>query len=145
MKETAYWRKMRLGAVLNFVVVSAWLALCLQPTNAGESHQPVTTSPANSGSSPQKNPGMRIFVDPKTGKVTKPAPQSELPEASQKSLEITKEPSPELFEAPSPRPGGGVMIDLKGQFRSPLKATRDAEGKLSIKHEPGTSDSMEKK
>jgi hypothetical protein len=145
MKETAYWRKMRLGAVLNFVVVSAWFALDLQPANAIEPAQPVAAPPATSASAPQKDPGMKIFVDPKTGKISKPAPQLELPEASQKSLEITKEPSPELFEAPSPRPGGGVMIDLKGQFRSPLKATRDAEGKLSIKHEPGTSAAMEKK
>lgn len=145
MNESIYWKDIRLNALINIAVASAWVALTPQPANAAEPHRPATTSPAISGSAPQKDPGMKIFVDPKTGKISRPSPQPALPEASQRSLQVTKEPSPELFEVPSPRSGGGVMIDLKGQFRSPLTATRDAAGKLSIKHQSETSGSGAKK
>jgi hypothetical protein len=145
MKQTTYWKKIRLNALINIILLNAWVALVPQPTGATEPQQPAATSPAISGSAPQKDPGMKIFVDPKTGEISKPAPQPVLPEAAQRSFEAVKEPLPELLEMPSPRPGGGVMIDLQGQFRSPLKATRDADGKLSIKHQSETSGSREKK
>lgn len=146
MNESIYRKDIRLNALINIAIASAWFALTPQPTNAAETHRPVAAaSPATSGSAPQKDPGMKIFVDPKTGEMSKPAPQPVLPEATQRSFEAVKEPLPELLEMPSPRPGGGIMIDLKGQFRTPLKASRDADGKLSIKHEAETSGSKQKK
>ncbi len=33
-------------------------------------------------------------------------------------------------------PGGGVMIDLKGRFRSALTATLSADGKVMMAHVP---------
>jgi hypothetical protein len=41
-----------------------------------------------------------------------------------------------LVETLSPVPGGGVKVDLQGRFRSPLIATQDAEGKITIQHLP---------
>ena len=46
-----------------------------------------------------------------------------------------------LEVVPSPVPGGGVMIDLKGRFRSELTATLGPDGKVEIQHgpcDPGT-------
>jgi hypothetical protein len=148
MKESIAWQQIRLNtliALIQLASLSAWIALMPPPSNATEPQRPVATSPATSAAAPQKDPGMKIFVDPKTGKISKPSPPAELPEASQKSLQEAQEPLPQLFEVPSPRPGGGGMIDLKGQFRNPLKVTRDADGKLSIKHQSGSSSSQEKK
>ena len=37
------------------------------------------------------------------------------------------------------------MIDLKGHFRTPLAATIDADGKVTLKHESGEPAGAEKK
>ena len=37
------------------------------------------------------------------------------------------------------------MIDLKGHFRTPLVATIDADGKVTLKHESGAPAGAEKK
>jgi hypothetical protein len=39
-----------------------------------------------------------------------------------------------LEERPSPVPGGGTMVDLKGRFQSPLTATIDSNGDIKIEH-----------
>jgi hypothetical protein len=39
-----------------------------------------------------------------------------------------------LVEAPSPVPGGGVMVDLQGRFRSMLFATIGPDGRVKIMH-----------
>ena len=39
-----------------------------------------------------------------------------------------------LVEEISPVPGGGVMIDLKGRFQSPLIITQDPAGKQKNRH-----------
>jgi hypothetical protein len=39
-----------------------------------------------------------------------------------------------LQEEPSPVPGGGMMIDLKGRHHSPIKATIDSDGRTTVDH-----------
>jgi hypothetical protein len=81
---------------------------------------------------------MRIYRDPVTGELGDPpaeAPdQISLPPADALSTS-----SEGLVETPSPMPDGGVMVDLQGRFRSPLIATQDAEGKITIQHLPSGS------
>ena len=78
-----------------------------------------------------KAPGMVIHVDPATGKIL-PAPPSsgEIPQQAAKS----QIPAPQLYEVPSPTPGGGIMVDLKGQFLTPLVATVGPDGKVTLEH-----------
>ena len=84
-------------------------------------------------STPEGSAGMRVYRDPKTGRF-------EVPPADASAAEALP-PSPAsstshegLVETPSPVPGGGILIDLQGRFRSSLKATIDPNGHLTIEH-----------
>jgi hypothetical protein len=123
----------------------------IQPTLAAE-WQPTSTEATQAPSSATLVPGhdeqpagavegatgMRIYRDPVTGELGDPpaeAPdQISLPPADALSTS-----SEGLVETPSPMPDGGVMVDLQGRFRSPLIATQDAEGKITIQHLPSGS------
>jgi hypothetical protein len=78
---------------------------------------------------------MRIYRDPVTGEL------GDLPAEAPAQVSLPPDDtlstsSEGLVETPSPVPGGGVMVDLQGRFRSPLIATQDAEGKITIQHLP---------
>ncbi len=88
---------------------------------------------------------MRVYIDPNTGEIQEPpagAPTAETTESLEKAFSTSSEG---LVETPSPVPGGGVILDLQGRFRSPLVATQDADGKISIEHMPAVPGSGEKK
>jgi hypothetical protein len=87
---------------------------------------------------------MRVYVDPETGEFTVPPKEARAAEAP--APEAAFSTSHEgLVVIPSPVPGGGVMVDLKGRFRSPLTATLGADGKVEMRHRPcvPTSDGKE--
>jgi len=127
---------------LKFVTVAAFflagvtLQSCSNPsTNTGQTSSQttgVTTSP-----------GLKAYKDPVTGKFGPPPAgvQSSLPSATIKNRQST---TSVLKEVPIPGIGGGTMVDLKGQFRKDLIATKDANGKITITHAPGTAGSSEK-
>lgn len=82
-------------------------------------------------------PGMTIYRDPTTGQFVPPpagppGPSKPLPTPSPGSSTSHAD----LVERPSVVPGGGVIIDLEGRFRGPLTATVDADGKVTIQHQP---------
>jgi len=79
---------------------------------------------------------MRIYRDPVTGELGDP-PAEAPAQVSLPPDDALSTSSEGLVETPSPGPGGGVMVDLQGRFRSPLIATQDAEGKITIQHLPG--------
>jgi len=79
--------------------------------------------------------GMRIYRDPVTGELVDP-PAEAPDQVSLPPDDALSTSSEGLMETPSPVPGGGVMVDLQGRFRSPLVATQDAEGKIKIQHLP---------
>jgi hypothetical protein len=76
----------------------------------------------------------RVTIDPETGEFVSPPEHQTL--AADESIQ------PSAFsiraemmeEEPSPVPEGGVMIDLKGRFKSPVRATIEANGKTTIEH-----------
>jgi len=126
---------------LNLVTIAAFflagttLQSCSNPsTNTGQTSQTngVTTSP-----------GLKAYKDPVTGKFGPPPAgvQSSLPASA---LNNQKSAVSVMKEVPSPVIGGGMMIDLKGRFRKDLMATKDANGKITITHAPGTAGSSEK-
>ncbi|MGH7825879.1 MAG: post-PEP-CTERM-1 domain-containing protein [Candidatus Binatia bacterium] len=152
MKASTCWKIAGFRASIKIAIASAWVTFIPQQVDSTEPHLAIpdtkqvsssaaqtSEAPDKSSASPQKASGMRIYIDPKSGEISKPPPQPLPVERLQRSLEAAKEPPMELRESLSPRPGGGVMIDLKGRFRSSLRAVRDADGKLSLTHEPETS------
>ena len=126
---------------------SVFLAGGMQPAVAGEDQQTrsvemeASSGAAVVGDNEGKTAGiregdaaMRVYRDPDTGQIGEPpagAPPTEVPGRLRDALSTSSEG---LVETTSPTPGGGVMVDLKGRFLSPLIATRDADGKLSIQH-----------
>jgi hypothetical protein len=84
---------------------------------------------------PVMKEGINIYIDPQTGEFIQE------PRQGQEALKITPEmqnatstSSEGLVEEISPVPGGGVMIDLKGRFQSPLIITQDPSGKQKTRH-----------
>jgi hypothetical protein len=82
--------------------------------------------------------GMKIYRDPVTGELVDPPAEVEA-QVSPPPDDALSTSSEGLVETLSPVPGGGVMVDLQRRFRSPLIATQDAEGKITIQHLPGGS------
>ena len=60
---------------------------------------------------------MRIYRDPGTGELGDP-PAEAPAQVSLPPADALSTSSEGLVETPSPVPGGGVMIDLRGRFRS---------------------------
>ena len=88
-------------------------------------------------------PGFVVHIDPITGEIL-PGPSAGAL-TPPKAAETAKMPAPQFFAAPSSVPGGGVVIDLQGHFRTPLVATIDADGKMTLKHEtPIPADAVKK-
>jgi hypothetical protein len=82
---------------------------------------------------PQGSTGLRVCVDPETGEFTVPPSDVRAAEQSAAAFSTSHEG---LVETSSPGPGGGVMVDLEGRFRSPLTATVGTDGKLKMYHRP---------
>ena len=79
----------------------------------------------------------RATIDPETGEFVSP-PEQETPAASESIQPSAFSISAETMEeAPSPVPGGGVMIDLKGRFQSPVSASIQGNGETTIEHPAG--------
>ena len=93
-------------------------------------------NPGQVADSAQGSPGMRVYVDPATGEFGAPPswaarrPESLAPEAAYSTSDVG------LVETPSAVPGGGVMVDLQGRFRSPVIAAMDADGRVTMQHAP---------
>jgi len=91
----------------------------------------------------EKAAGIVVHIDPTTREFLPEPPATGVAEPP--AADAAKAPLPELYEVASPTPGGGVMIDLKGHFRTPLVATMDADGNVTLKHESGVPAGAEKK
>ena len=136
------------------VVVVFVVAFCTQCTDGGHApsvedvrpEKAVATSPSpeatgapakghNDRTAPVTSGAQRAYIDPETGELTTP-PAGEVPEAAAETPAAALGASEEaLEEKQSPVPGGGVMVDLKGRFHSPLSATIDKDGKTKIEHQ----------
>ena len=158
MKVYVALKKVGMGMLLSMLPFSASCALGTGPVISPEPQQArsreggppfaaaaSTEDDKKTSGATEGTPGMRVYIDPKTGEFTKPPPGVAPTEVSPSLKDALSTSSEGLVETPSPAPGGGVMIDLQGRFRSPLTATRDAEGKLKIQHQPRPSESSEKK
>jgi hypothetical protein len=80
-------------------------------------------------------PGMKVYIDPRTGRIVSEAPPGIAPlPLTPKEQSALSTSHQGLVQAPSSLPGGGVKLDLQGRFQSPLIATTDANGEVKIQH-----------
>ncbi len=116
-----------------------------QQTDTAQERAEIEGTPAASA------PGaasLTVTKDPITGRL-RPATADELAELTTEDTQKAVSTSDvDLFEVASPAPGGGVMVDLQGRFKSAHQASRSAGGELLIEcdsedhenhdHEPAT-------
>ncbi len=150
MKRPKFWIKIELGALM--LILSAGCSPSV-PSSAdtedraasSESSQPpqgtaqVTETRQPAAGATEKAPGMIIHIDPITGEIVS-TPATPLP-----TDKLTTETPKELRVVPSPVPGGGVMIELDDRFSTPQKATVEADGKVTIKHQSAPTTTGAKK
>jgi hypothetical protein len=128
--------------LISFTLTSA-CAGPISPQVIGRGQSNVMTAQTPSGTVPDAvdtsndasviTAGMRIYLDPQTGEVATPPP-AVAAQSQKQSLQTVKPAVTELYETLSPTPGGGFMVELKDQFHSPVTATVDADGKVSVQH-----------
>lgn len=76
----------------------------------------------------------RAYVDPETGKlIPRPAQEAAAERVSAQPSALGC-PDDEEEVKPSPVKDGGIMVDLKGRFQNPIKATVDEQGGSRIEH-----------
>jgi hypothetical protein len=80
--------------------------------------------------------GLSVYIDPETGEFISPEEAGVQPDEkfTPPATYSTSTYQENLKEVPSPVSGGGMMVDLKGQFQSPLTATIDDHGNIKIEH-----------
>jgi hypothetical protein len=137
------------------LAAGACFAVAAQPALAQEG-PPAVSAQAQSGSSvspppaekpaavPEGASGMKGFIDPQTGAIRPdPAPGTTPLELTPQERNAASTSHQDLVQVPSSEPGGGVKLDLRGRFQSPLMGTIDANGKLKMQHlgdMPGSGD-----
>jgi hypothetical protein len=133
-------RNVRRGPLATALSLGACLAvvggLDADPARAdcGEAHAPAEAGLTPAGAAAAAGGGLRIQIDPQTGRFTEPPPGT-VPPAGPPAAEAARSTSGVgLVEVPSPTPGGGVKVDLQGRFQSPLVGTVGPDGKVRIEH-----------
>lgn len=91
---------------------------------------------------PQRESGaQKAYMDPETGQFINP-PIHDVPVPNEPiEASAFRSSVDNMEEKSSPVHGGGMMIDLKGRFQSPITVTIEGKGKTKIKHQ--TNDKME--
>ena len=92
--------------------------------------------PAPQVASSNASPAMKAHVDPKTGRLG-PPPVGAVRAATPATPAVNSSHAG-LVEEPGKGPGGGVIVDLQGRFRSHVTATIGTNGQLTTRcEEPG--------
>lgn len=160
MEECTNPKKAKRTLLVSTLVLSVSFAVSIQPVLPAELQQtssaetPVsphatTTVAEKRGEktvhSPREAAGIRVYINPTTGEILEPSAGALAVETPESLAEAFNTSSAGLVETPSPVPGGGIILDLQGRFHSPLVATQEADGKISIEHMPVVPSSGEKK
>lgn len=131
----------RLAVVMIVLVFCTQCTQASPPSTADGSRQTdikAATAQKQGGTvlqAPGESSAQKAYIDPETGDLTTPVEQ-EAPAARELSSSARAiEPAAKMQEQPSPVPGGGTMIDLKGRFHSPLSATVEEDGQTRIEHQ----------
>ncbi len=99
--------------------------MCGSAQAAGTDDKATPSPPENAAVA---SPGMKVYIDPETG---------ELLEQPPKGTQAMVTPSaalPEPEQVESPVPGGGVMVDVRKRFQTPLQVRMGSDGKPVLRH-----------
>jgi len=138
MKQSNFWNGASLVAMAIFASGCAAKMAAPKAVEAPSIHsqhaQPQLDTARTAGAMASENaPGFVVHINPITGEIPPGPPAGAL--TPPQAAETAKVPAPQFFTVPSAVPGGGVMVDLQGHFLTPLVATIDADGKVTLKHE----------
>ncbi len=84
-------------------------------------------------SAPAPGAGMRVYIDPRTGKVGPPpaaVPPAAAPEAAGRGRAAA--PVEPLVEVPGRSAAGGYTVDLRRRLRGDVAARRDGSGNVDV-------------
>lgn len=136
-------RNLLIFLIILFISVSFQPSLFAQDTqnNPEVSEEAIDeTSPENIEKGPISPPagssGMKVYRDPETGEFLDSPPErlpAEIKRAEEQAISTSHEG---LEQRKVDKPGGGVMMDLKGRFRHYQTATKDADGNITIRCTP---------
>jgi hypothetical protein len=143
-REPTRVRRTRIPVLVTAVVFGFAAVWTLTPSGRESSRAQTSAQSAIRKSQPSLPgvAGQRIYIDPATGKFTeRPVDARAAQEDAQDNALSTSHEG--LVERPLP--GGGSVIDLQGRFQSPLIATLDANGKLTIDHPKAAQPPVAKK
>jgi hypothetical protein len=135
MKMRAYGNRFTRNLCASVLGTSFCVLMGWQPALPADF--PASSEPPQDGNgwSAQQSPGLKVHIDPKTGKVL-PAPAPGTPPLSLSPQEENAFSTSHqgLKEVKSAKPGGGYRLDLQGRFQSPLGATVDPNGNVQLEH-----------
>ena len=127
-----------------FILLLAAVFFCTHCTEAGAPvHQAADNKASNAPhtamnppAGPSASSAQKAHVDPDSGALT-PRPDGPAdPEISSLRQAPADTPDEDLKAQPSPVPGGGMMIDLKGKYRKPISATAAGDDAAIDRGEP---------
>ncbi len=151
MRSPAGFRGVEIGLpmLLSAFALGLWV-FAIQPAAADEPRpapagksRPNCVIPAQPAA-PPASPGLRAFVDPQTGELTRP-PVGRRPDGVPAPRAELSTSGEGLVEVPVPAPSPGVMVHLQGRFRSDLTATVGPDGKVRVRHETPCADGADSK
>ncbi len=129
----------------NFAPSAAWfLIVCagcsgVATTSIQQRNEP--NENRNIAATSNNRQGMIVHIDPSTGEFISETPEQQ---KSRSSAESAEPSVPEPIEMLSPVAGGGIMVESNGQFDTPLAATVDPSGNITVKHQATTASGAEK-
>ncbi len=100
------------------------------PTSVAPEASPAAASPPAGA-----HAGLRVYKDPQTGEFTDPPP-ADATTIAPVGRALNRSHEGLVAEPNTAVPGGGVRLDLQGRFRSHFIATKDADGKVSLRCVP---------
>jgi hypothetical protein len=116
-------------------VVVGWSARSGEGPESASGPAPSSANKSEQNAKPGASEGLKIHIDPRTGAILKEAAPGTVPLQLTPKLQDALSTSHEgLAEVPNTVPGGGVKVDLRGRFQSPLAATIGADGTLKMHH-----------
>ena len=120
--------KVRIGVII--ILTGVLCAGCASPgvaPVASPSDGPLAAASPPSG----VHADLRVYKDPQTGEFTEPPPVNLSTAPTERAFDHSHQG---LMVVPNTAvPGGGVKLDLQGRFRSHFVATKDADGKVSVR------------
>ena len=117
------------------VVFAGMLCAGCASSGVSPASSPSETSPAMAGPLVGAHAGVRVYKDPQTGEFAQPSSTDTSIAASvarsfsRSHVGLVEVLNTEVL-------GGGVKMDLQGRFRSHFIATKDADGKVSVRCVP---------